>query len=129
MSDHQASNCSHFHIPLFFLFPTFPAMQYQRFLIFLIRFLFVRETEVIIRKAPLVRSPKQVIVPIFIFLYFFLFSTLTAMQYQRFFSLFDTFSHLKNLENAISVDLLYGNTTRTAACFVRSTKLSPVAWG
>ena len=28
----KASNSSHFHIPLMFLFSTFPAMQYLRFL-------------------------------------------------------------------------------------------------
>ena len=37
----------------------------------------------------------------------FLFSTFPAMQYQRFFSLFDTFSHLRNVKNAFSVELLY----------------------
>ena len=123
------------------------------------RVFFVRETEAILRKAPLVRSPKQVIVPIFIFPYFFysllsqpcsirdfllflirflfskrrdnynesaacpipkasnsshfhiplmfLFSTFPAMQYHRFFSLFDTFSHPRNFKNAFSVELLY----------------------
>ena len=50
----------------------------------------------------------------------FLFATFPAMHYQRFFSLFDTFSHLRNLKNAFNVDLLYGNAT---------TKLSPVARG
>ena len=29
------------------------------------------------------------------------------MQYQRFFSLFDTFSHLRNFTYAFSVELLY----------------------
>ena len=29
------------------------------------------------------------------------------MQYQRFFSLFDTFSDLRNFKNAFSVELLY----------------------
>ena len=29
------------------------------------------------------------------------------MQYQRFFSLFDTFSHLRNFKNTFSVELLY----------------------
>ena len=67
----------------------------------------VRETEAIIRKVPLVRSPKQVVVLIFMFLYFFLLSTLPAMQYQRFISLFDTFSHLTNFKNAFSEELLY----------------------
>ena len=41
-----------------------------------------------------------------------LFSTFPAMQYQRFFSLFDTFSHLTNSKkkkkkNALSVEFLY----------------------
>ena len=30
----KASNSSHFHIPLFFLFSTFPVMQYQKFFSF-----------------------------------------------------------------------------------------------
>ena len=89
----------------------------------------VRETEAIIRKAPLVRSPKQVIVPIFIFLYFFFVLYFPSHAVSGIFSLFDTFSHLRNFKNAFSVDLLYGNTTRTATCFVRSTKFSPVVWG
>ena len=122
------------------------------------RVIFVRETEAIIRKAPLVRSPKQVIVLIFmssifpshavseIFSLFdtfsfrprdrvdykesaacpitkasnssrfhtplmFLFSTFPAMQYRSFFSLFDTFSHLRNFTKALSVELLYHKGT------------------
>ena len=31
VSDHKASYTSHFHIPLIFLFSTFPVMQYQLF--------------------------------------------------------------------------------------------------
>ena len=70
------------------------------------RGIFVRETEAIIRKAPLVRSPKQVIVP-FSYSSIFLFSTFPAMQYQRFFSLFDTFSFLPRDR---------GNYKESAAC-------------
>ena len=63
----KASNSSHFHIPLMFLFSTFPAMQYLRFV-----------------------------------------------------SLFDTFSHLS----------AWGYyTTRTGTCLVHLTKLSPVVRG
>ena len=121
------------------------------------RVIFVRETEAIIGKAPLVRSPKQVIVSIFIFLYFFcsllsqpcsirdffslfdtlsfrprdrgnykesavcpitkasnssyfhtplmfLFFTFPAIQYQSFFSVFDTFTHFRNFNNAFSIE-------------------------
>ena len=50
----KVNNCSHFHIPLMFLFSTFPAKQYERF-----------------------------------------------------FSLFDTSSHLRNFTYAFSVELLY----------------------
>ena len=100
----KASNCFHFHIPLFFLFSTFPAMQYQRFFfLFLIRFLFVRETEAIIRKVPLVRSPKQVIFLIFILL--LCFCSLLSQPYSiRVFSVFDTFTHLRNFNNAFSIE-------------------------
>ena len=59
------------------------------------RVIFVQETEAIIRKVPLVRSPKQVHRSHFHIPLIF-FSTLPAMQYQRYFSLFDTFPHLRN---------------------------------
>ena len=50
----------------------------------------------------------------------FLFSTFPAMQYLRFVSLFDTFSHLS----------AWGYyTTRKGTCLVLLTKLSPVARG
>ena len=50
----------------------------------------------------------------------FLFSTFPAMQYLRFVSLFDTFSHLS----------AWGYyTTRKGTCLVRLRKLSPVARG
>ena len=142
------------------------------------RVIFVRETEAIIRKAPLVLSPKQVIVPILIFLYFFvlyfpshavweifslfdtfsclprdrgnykesvacpitkasnsshfyiplmfLFSTFPVMQYQRFFLFLIPFLILEILRRR-SAESYY--KTRTGTCFVRSTKLSPVARG
>ena len=49
-----------------------------------------RETEAIIRKVPLVRPPRQIIVLIFIFLYCFFPSHVVS---DIFLSLFDTFSH------------------------------------
>ena len=51
--------------------------------------IFIQETEAIIRKVLLVQSPKQVILLIS-YSSNFLSSTFPAMQYQRFFSLFDT---------------------------------------
>ena len=103
----KVSNCSQFHIPQFFCSLLSQLSSMRDFFFFLIHFLFFRETEAIIRKVPLVRSPKQVIVLIFVFLECFLFSSFQAMQYQRFFSPFDTFSHVRNFTYAFSVELLY----------------------
>ena len=64
----KEGNRSHFHIPLFFSSLLSQPCSIRDFFLFLKRFLFFRETEAIIRKVPLVRSPKQVIVLIFIFL-------------------------------------------------------------
>ena len=69
----KASNSSHFHIPLMFLFSTFPIMQYQRF-----------------------------------------------------FSLFDTFSYLKNFTYAFSVGLLYH---KDRDMFCRLNKVKPCCAG
>ena len=79
---------------------------------------------IIIRKVPLVQ--KQVIVLIVISSSNFLFSTFPAMQHEICFSLFDTFSHLRSLKQCV---LWSHYTTRTATCFVRSAKLSPVRRG
>ena len=84
-------------------------MQYQILFTFLIRFLFVRETEAINYKesaaCPITKASNSshFHIPLM-----FLFANFPAMHYQRSFSLFDTFSHLRNLKNAFSVDLLYG---------------------
>ena len=86
----KASICSHFHIPLFFCCLLSQPCSMRDFFLFLIRFLFFRETEEIIRKVPLVRSPKQVIVLIFIFIFIFI-----------------IFSDLRNFTYAFSVELLY----------------------
>ena len=64
----KVSNCSHFHIPLFFCSLLSQPSSMRDLFLFLISFLFFRETEAIIRKVPLVRSPKQVIVLTFILL-------------------------------------------------------------
>ena len=54
---------------------------------------------------------KRVIIFISIF-QFFLFSTFPAMRYQGFFSLFDTFSHLRNFfKNVFSVESSYHKDT------------------
>ena len=67
------------------------------------RVVFVRETKAInIRKVPLVPSTKQLIVFIFIFLWFFCFPLFQPCSI-RCFSLFDTFSHLRNLKNVFSI--------------------------
>ena len=80
------------------------------------------ETKAIIRKVPFVRSRKQIIVLIFIFLYFFCSQPCSIRA--RFFSLFDTFSHLRNVKKIeFSVESL---TCFVATCFVGSTKLSPI---
>ena len=57
--------------------------------------IFVGETEATIREVPLVRSPKQVIVLIFIFLSFFGPYYFPSRAVSEVFSLFDTFSYLK----------------------------------
>ena len=102
----QPSNCSHFHISLFFCSLLSQPSSMRDFFLFLIRFLFFRETEAIIRKVPLVRSPKQVIVLIFIFLECFCSLLSQPCSITDFFSLFDTFSHLRNFTDALSVELL-----------------------
>ena len=51
------------------------------------------------------------------------FSTFPAMQYQRFFSLFDTFSHLRNCKCVHRRVILYHKDSN----MFRPTKLSPVA--
>ena len=54
-------------------------------------------------------------------LMFFFFSTFPAMQYERFFSLFDTFSHLRNFTYTFSVELLY-HKDRNMFCLLNKVK-------
>ena len=103
----KASNCSHFHIPLFFWFSTFPATQYQRFCSLFDTFSFrPRERGNYKESAacPIIKASNSshIHIPLI-----FLSSTFPAIQYQIFFSLFVTFSHLRNFKNAFSVELLY----------------------
>ena len=56
----------------------------------------------------------------------YLFSTFPAMQYQISFSLFDTYSHLRNSHRGVTIPEGQG---RTATCVVGSTELSPVRRG
>ena len=71
------------------------------FFLFLIRFLFVRETEAITKESaacPITKASNSSHMHFHIPLRF-VFSTFPAMQYQRFFTLFHTFSHLRNFKN------------------------------
>ena len=98
----KASNCSHFHISLLFCSLLSQQSSMSYFFLSFICFLFFRETEAIIRKVPLVWSPKikfkfkfkasnssHFHIPLI-----FLSSTFPATKYELFFSLFDTFSLL-----------------------------------
>ena len=103
----KASNCSHFHIPLFFCPLLSQPCSIRDFFLFLIHYLFVRETEAIIKESAACPITKASNGSHFHIPLIFLFSTFPAMQYQNLFSLFDTFSHLRNFKNAFSVELLY----------------------
>ena len=63
----KVSNCSHFHIPLFFC-SLLSQLSSMRFFSLFDTFSFLPRDRGNYKKVPLVRSPKQVIVLIFIFL-------------------------------------------------------------
>ena len=86
----KASNCSHFHIPLFFLFSTFPAMQYQRFFSLFDTFSFRPRDQGDYKESAPCPITKASNSSHFHTPLMFLFSTFSAMQYQSLFSLFDT---------------------------------------
>ena len=98
----KASNCSHFHIPLFF-----PVMQYQIFFSLFDTFTFRPRDRVDYNERAACPITKASNSSHFHTPLMFLFFTFPAMQYQSFFSLFDTFSYLRNFKNALSVELLY----------------------
>ena len=103
----KVSNCSHFHIRLFFLFSTFPAKQYERFVSLFDTFSFLPRDRGNYKESAACPITKASNSSHFHIPRMFLFSTFPAMQYQRFFSLFDSFSHLRNFTYAFSVELLY----------------------
>ena len=117
----KASNCSHFHIPLFFLFSTSPAMQYERFFSPSDTFSFLPRDRGNYKESVACPITKASNSSHFHFPLMFLFFTFPAMQYQRFFSLFDTFSRLRNLTYAFSVELLY-HKDRNMFCLLNKVK-------
>ena len=105
----KASNCSHFHLPLFFFCSLLSQpCSIRDFFLFLIRFLFVRGT---VRgnykesaTCPITKASNSshFHIPL-------MFCSLLSQpcSIRDFFSLFDTFLHLRNFKNAFSVVLLY----------------------
>ena len=97
----KASNCSHFHILLFFFVLSFPSHAVSEIFSLFDTFSFHPRDR---GSCPITKASNSYH---FHILLMFLFSTFPAMQYQRFFSLFDSLSHLRNFKNSPSVDLLY----------------------
>ena len=103
----KASNCSHFYIPLFFFVLYFPNHAVSEIFPLFDTFSFRPRDRGNYKESAACPITKASNSSHFHIPLMFLFSTFPAMQYQRFFSLFDTFSHLRNFKNAFSVELLY----------------------
>ena len=104
-----------------FLFSTSPAMQYERFFSPSDTFSFLPRDRGNYKESVACPITKASNSSHFHFPLMFLFFTFTAMQYQRFFSLFDTFSRLRNLTYAFSVELLY-HKDRNMFCLLNKVK-------
>ena len=106
----KASNCSHYHILLFF-----PAMQYQRFFSLFNTFSFRPRDRGDYKESAACPITKASNSSHFHTPPMFLFSTFPAMQYQICF--FYTFSHLRNLKNAFSAPSVYHKDSNTLRRF------------
>ena len=98
----KAINCSHFHIPLFFVL-FFPNHAVSEIFSLFDTFSFRPRDRANYKESaacPITKASNSSHLPLMFFS-----STFPAMQYQRFFSLFDTFSHPSLKKTAFSVEL------------------------